>query len=163
MGTNSKDASEVNVGRVGSTFASGEILVNWDPVKCASKYKIYQKEVGADEWIEVDEISATEATQITVSSVTPCTTYQFAITGVLITPDGTETETAKEIGPAVITSLDETVPFKAPRFTPTAGDNTLDITWGHAACIDSYIVKACPITGSYTDCPEVDVVPENDE
>lgn len=158
--TNSKDASEVNVGRVGSTFSSGEIMINWDPVQCASKYKIYQKEVGADDWIGVDEIPATEATQTTVSSVTPCTTYQFAITGVLVAPDGTETETAKELGPEVITALDETVPFKAPRFTPTAGDDKLDITWGHADCIDSYIVKACP-TDVYTDCPEEAVAPEN--
>ena len=160
--TNSKDASEVNVGRVGSTFSSGEIIINWDPVQCASKYKIYQKEVGADTWIEVDEISATEATETTVSSFTPCTKYQFAITGVLVGPDGTETETAKELGPELVTELDETVPFKAPRFTPTAFDDKLDITWGHADCIDSYVVKACPLSGAYTDCPEIEVTPEND-
>ena len=159
--TNSKKASEVNVGRVGSTFSNGEIMVNWDSVQCASKYKVYQKEIGVEEWIEVDEIDATEATETIVSSVTPCTKYQFAITGVLVGPDGAESETEKELGPEVITELDETTPFKAPRFTPTAGDDKLELTWGHADCIDSYVVKACPKAGPYTDCPEAPVTPED--
>lgn len=80
----------------------------------------------------------------------------------LVGPDGTETETEKELGPEVITELDETVPFKAPRFITQAGNDKLDITWGHADCIDSYVVKACPKTGSYTDCPESPVVPLDD-
>jgi hypothetical protein len=80
----------------------------------------------------------------------------------LVDAEGKEKETAKEIGPETITELDETTHFRAPRFMANAGDNQLDITWGHADCIDSYIVKVCPKDGIYTDCPNNEpVVPQD--
>ena len=158
--TLSTDASQLNVDRVGSEVrAGGSIFVNWDSVSCAAKYKVYQKEVGQEEWMELATILATEPTETTVNAVTPCTTYQFAISAVLVNADGTESETEKTAGEAQMTSLDHNTPFSAPRFSEIAGDNNLEITWGHADCIDSYIVKWCE--SLYSDCKTETAVPND--
>ena len=156
--TDSMDADQVNVGTVGSEFRDGSIFISWAEVKCATKYKVYQREIGVDEWMEVDE---TGDTAMTVRELTTCTRYQFAITAVLVDAEDRETETEKELGPETVTELDETTHFRAPRFSAQAGDNTLDIVWGHADCIESYMVKVCPKEGLYTDCPSEPVVPED--
>ena len=161
--THSMDASQLNIGRVGSAVrTAGSIFVDWDPVPCAAKYKVYQKEVGVDEWMAVAQIDATEIPETTVDEATPCTRYQFAISAVLVDADGIESETEKTSGPEITSDLDSNTPFKPPRLTTHAGDNNLDISWGHADCISSYMVKACPKTGAYSDCQETAVVPKDD-
>ena len=101
--TDSMDADQVNVGRVGSEFRDGAIFISWDEVKCAAKYKVYQREIGVDEWMEVAE---TGDTAMTVTELTTCTKYQFAITAVLVDAEDKETETKKEISPETVTELD---------------------------------------------------------
>jgi len=158
--THSMGASQLDIARVGSEVqTAGSIFVNWDPVPCAAKYKVYQKEVGMDEWMIVAEIDASESTETTVNEVTPCTRYQFGISAVLIDADGNESETEITNGPEITSDLDANTPFRPPRLTTHAGDTNLDISWGHADCISSYIVKACPKTGAYSDCLEVAVSP----
>jgi len=70
--------------------------------------------------------------------------------------DGGE-ETEKSVGPEMISDLDERDPFEAPNLYILNADRHADVSWGHADCISSYVLKVCQV--SYTDCFEASVTP----
>lgn len=139
------------VGQVSTqSVTSGSMLVSWPSVRCATTYKVYQKETAEDDWMEV---AATEEREITVDNLTPCTEYHFAVSATL-----DEQDTERSVGPEVMSQLDENDPFEAPNLEIDNADRHATLSWEHAACIESYVINVCH--SSYTDCYKIEVSPE---
>ncbi len=134
---------------------SGSVKVEWQGVECASRYRVYQKESNdyKSTWRKVNETTKVDHT---VSNLTPCINYDFAVAAVL---DGQESE--KFAGPPVEPKLNEADPFDAPGLQVWNADRHADISWLHAECISSYLVKACSEGGQ--DCIEKMVEPNDGE
>lgn len=148
--TQSPSADTLTVATVsGRTVSTSTMQVNWSKVQCAVNYRVYQKATEDNSWNKVVD---TPQLEIPVD-VTPCTRYHFAISAVL--DNGQETE--KSVGPEMISDLDENDPFEAPNLFIRNADRHADVSWGHADCISSYVVKVCQV--SYTDCYESAVNP----
>ena len=138
--TLSMDASKLSVSGIeGKMASSGSILVEWAPLICAEKYKVWEKEIndrGEEQFLLVAETEYSGANKASVGNIAPCTKYQFAVSAVWA--DGNETE--KTVGPELISDLDANEPFEVPNLHVINGDNKFDINWRHAACIESYMV-----------------------
>ena len=154
--TASPQASDLSIEQVETAVGetSGTVTLSWTPLKCASSYVIYQK-MADGEWIVVT--SEAESTEFTVSDITACTKYSFAVAARLA--DGSETP--KTEGQEIMSTLDNSQPFSAPGLEVTNMDTYADIKWNHADCISSYKVRAC--TEAYTDCPEHIITPGEDK
>ena len=148
--TKSPSATTLTVDRVSAkTVSTSTMQVSWSSVECAVNYRVYQKAPEDDTWNKV-----VDTTQLDIPvDVTPCTRYNFAISAVM--DNGEETE--KSVGPEMISDLDERDPFEAPNLYIMNADRHADVSWGHADCITSYVVKVCQL--SYTDCFEASVSP----
>jgi hypothetical protein len=148
--TKSPVADSLSVERVdGKTVSTSTMQVSWSSVQCAANYRVYQKATEDNTWTKVMD---TPQLEIPVE-VTPCTRYHFAISAVLDNGD----ETEKSVGPEMISDLDEKEPFEAPNLYVLNGDRQADVSWGHADCISSYVIKVCQ--ESYSDCIEASVSP----
>ena len=148
--TKSPSADTLTVERVtAKTLSTSTMQVSWSSVECAVTYRVYQKSPEDDTWNKVVD---TPQHEIPVD-VTPCTKYHFAISAVM--DNGEETE--KSVGPEMISDLDEKDPFEAPNLFILNADRHADVSWGHADCISSYVIKVCQV--SYTDCIEASVTP----
>lgn len=132
------------------TVSTNTMQVSWLQVQCAVNYRVYQKATDDSSWRQVAD---TPQLEIPVDNITPCTKYHFAISAIL---DSGE-ETDKSIGPEMISDLDESDAFEAPNLYILNADKHADVSWGHADCISSYIIKVCP--SAYTDCFEASVNP----
>jgi len=148
--TKSPSAQTLTVDRVAAkTVSTSTMQVSWSAVQCAVNYRVYQKAPEDNTWNKV-----VDTTQLEIPvDVTPCTRYNFAISAVM---DGGE-ETEKSVGPEMISDLDERDPFEAPNLYILNADRHADVSWGHADCISSYVLKVCQV--SYTDCFEASVTP----
>ena len=149
--TQSPPAHTLTVDRVSAkTVSTSTMQVSWTQVQCAVNYRVYQKATEDNSWKSVAD---TPQLEIPVDNITPCTRYHFAISAIL--DNGQETE--KSVGPEMISDLEENDPFEAPNLFVLNGDRHADVSWGHADCISSYVVKVCQI--AYTDCLEASVNP----
>lgn len=129
-----------------------QISVSWSEVQCAEYYEVFQKvnSEGGD-W---EPVMQTEETSVTLSGV-PCTEYRY---GVQVTIDGAKSE-VMQFPDAVVTQLDDSVPFVAPNLEIDPMTDGAVLSWDHGACISSYVVKAC--SRSYNDdlmCEEETIV-----
>merc|ERR1711962_960646 len=121
---------------MGTLLDHASIKVEWSLAQCAASYKVYQK-VDGGEWEEQGEIQ--DESKTTVQDITPCTKYQFAVTAVM--PD--MTETAMVEGPQVTSFLEVENEFVPANIHENAADEQIEITWNHAHCTGSYIIKLC--------------------
>ncbi len=149
--TQSPPAHTLTVDRVSAkTVSTSTMQVSWTQVQCAVNYRVYQKATEDNSW---NQVADTPQLEIPVDNITPCTRYHFAISAIL--DNGQETE--KSVGPEMISDLEENDPFEAPNLFVLNADRHADVSWGHADCISSYVVKVCQI--EYTDCLEASVNP----
>ena len=149
--TQSPPAHTLTVDRVSAkTVSTSTMQVSWTQVQCAVNYRVYQKATEDNSW---NRVADTPQLEIPVDNITPCTRYHFAISAIL--DNGQETE--KSVGPEMISDLEENDPFEAPNLYIRNADRHADVSWGHADCISSYVVKVCQI--AYTDCLEASVNP----
>eukprot|EP00096_Caligus_rogercresseyi_P009763 TRINITY_DN3375_c0_g1_i1.p1 TRINITY_DN3375_c0_g1~~TRINITY_DN3375_c0_g1_i1.p1 ORF type:complete len:787 (+),score=243.48 TRINITY_DN3375_c0_g1_i1:665-3025(+) len=134
--------------------SSGRMRVEWPALECASKYRIYANRSSSEEgWVLAEETGETSAV---IDNITPCTIYNFAVSAVL-----DEEESPKTISEEVTSDLDEEHAFEAPELQVINGDQGADLTWRHAACIESYVVKVCG--ESEEECLEEAIVSEEEK
>ncbi|TRY61160.1 hypothetical protein TCAL_14959 [Tigriopus californicus] len=152
--TQSPPAATLQIGNLmADSVSSGSVYLKWDGVNCATSYKISRKASDESEWKEVE---STDQDEITVSDITPCTQFQFAVSAVV---DGLETE--KAISDQIMSDLDENHPFEAPNLDIQNADREASLKWNHADCIESYVIKVCQ--SSYTDCTEETLIPDGEK
>jgi len=128
-----------------------KVSISWSKVKCAAEYRVYQKLVNVDgdegeedwEFVESSDVD----TEIAVNGV-PCTEYKY---GVRVVIDGVESDIA-EAGDTVITPLDDEE-YSAPNLHFEETPESVNISWDHARCIQSYRMKICQ-DGSEDECQE---------
>ena len=117
-----------------------QVQVSWPQVNCAAHYKLYQQAVTdtnpSHDW---DFVTETTDTTATIPGV-PCTEYIY---GVRVVIDGEESEIVKMDQP-IITSLDKSKPYTAPGLTVETSTSSVDLSWDHATCVQSYRVQLCP-------------------
>ena len=149
--TQSPPADTLSVETVSAkSLSTSTMQVSWTQVECAVNYRVYQKATEDNSW---NQVADTPQLEIPVDNITPCTRYHFAISAIL--DNGEETE--KSVGPEMISDLEESEPFEAPNLFVLNADRHADVSWGHADCISSYLVKVCQV--AYTDCLEAAVNP----
>jgi len=141
------------------------VLVSWQGGKCVSHYKVFQQAVTSpptDQWDEVADLPSQAGLQhqLTLPGV-PCTQFKYAVTALI---DGTETEKV-EAQETVDIPLKKDEPYTATGLSTTVSPSSLEVTWDHPRCVESYRVQACPLTpqGPQTeDCQQITVTPEED-
>uniref|UniRef100_A0A0K2T470 Fibronectinlike [Oryzias latipes] n=1 Tax=Lepeophtheirus salmonis TaxID=72036 RepID=A0A0K2T470_LEPSM len=155
--TLSPDADSQSVGEITvESVVSGTMEVQWPKLECATKYRIYSNRSSSDEgWKLMEE---TSEIMVDIDNITPCTIYRFSVSAVL-----DDKETSKTESEDVISALDEEHAFEAPDLQVINGDQGADLTWLHAACIESYVVKVCKSQESEGECLEEAVIVENEE
>lgn len=123
------------------------ITVTWSAVQCASAYEIFQHVNTPDgDW---ETIGTSEATELSIKGV-PCTEYRY---GVKVTIDGMQSDII-EAEEAVMTPIDNNVPYVASNLINDPSADALELSWDHAKCITSYRIKICKDGSAEEDCLE---------
>ena len=130
---------------------TGQVVrLEWRRVQCARQYLLYQKEnTAGEEW---ESIGATSNNYFEHQGV-PCTEYKY---GIRVAMDQYETEIV-EYKEAVMTQLDDSVPYVAPNLDIEEGQYQAQLSWDHGRCINSYRVRTCRISNDDNDCHEEEV------
>lgn len=131
------------------------VLVTWRGVKCATEYHVYQQVVSSPPATDWDLVTTTTATTTTVQGV-PCTEYIY---GVRAVTDGEESEIVKAEEPIMI-SLNDAEPYSAPGLSLSPTTSSLELTWDHARCVQSYRLRVCP-AGDTEHCLEQMMSPKS--
>lgn len=121
------------------------VVVSWQGGKCVSHYKIYQQAVTSppDQWDEVADLASQDGPnhQQTIPGV-PCTQFRYAVTAII---DDVETKRV-EAQETVELPLKQDEPFTATGLSTTVSSSSLEVTWDHPGCVESYRLLACPLT-----------------
>ena len=123
-----------------------QVHVTWPQIKCASHYRVYQQAVTSPPASEWDFVTNTTFPEVNIPGV-PCTQYIYGVRAVL---DGEESEIVKAAEP-VMTPLDSSEPYTAPGLTVAASTSSVEVSWDHASCVETYRLQLCPPHG---DCVE---------
>ena len=151
--TDSPDPASLIVGDVSAIIQdSGDIMLDWMPVQCAARYNIYKRNEDTYQW---DKIADTSDQEFAVDNIIPCTDYTFAVSAEI----GVGKETEKSETKTLATDLEESRAFEAPNLLIPNSDNHVNVTWGHASCIQSYVLKFCK--RGELDCENIDVTPNS--
>ena len=74
--TASPNAADLRVQNVVTEQGAGtSVKLSWDPLPCASQYKIFQKMTG-DDWMHVGTTESADEVSFDVDSVAACTEYE---------------------------------------------------------------------------------------
>lgn len=154
--TKSPDPDDISarISSVTAVMNDQSVLVSWQGGKCVSDYNVYQKAVnGVGEW---EPVSTSQAeTQVNIPGV-PCTQYNYAVSAVI---DGKETEMV-EAQETVLIPLMEEEPFIAAELKTVPSSSSVEMTWDHPSCVQSYRLVACP-QGQTDGCKEEKIEPES--
>jgi len=155
--TLSPPVQDVNIKLLPVNAVAGDeqmITVSWSAVQCASSYEIFQHVNSADgDW---ETIGTSEATELSIKGV-PCTEYRY---GVKVTIDGVQSDIV-EAEEAVMTPIDNSVPYVASNLINDPSTDSLELSWDHAKCITSYKIKICKDGSAEEDCSEENMIIED--
>ena len=155
--TKSPDATDISA-RISSVSAvmstDQSVLVSWQGGKCVSDYKVFQMAVNSpDEW---ELVATKQAENQVILPGVPCTRYNYAVSTVI---DGEETEKV-EAQDTVLIPLREEEPITAAELKTVPSSSSVELTWDHPSCVQSYRLVACP-QGQTDGCKEEKFEPES--
>ena len=123
------------------------ITVRWKPIKCANHYEVFQKLDTPDgKWQRI----GTTLDNFFKQKSAPCTEYKY---GIKVTIDDKESDIV-EINHAVMTILDENMPYSPSNLELIPTENGAQVTWDHSRCFKSYRIRACRQDGHDELCEE---------
>ena len=100
------------------------ITVRWKPIKCANHYEVFQKLDTPDgKWQRI----GTTLDNFFKQKSAPCTEYKY---GIKVTIDDKESDIV-EINHAVMTILDENMPYSPSNLELIPTENGAQVTWDH--------------------------------
>lgn len=123
------------------------VTVRWNAVKCANHYEVFQR-VNIPDGIW-ERIGTTSDNYFKQKGV-PCTEYKY---GVKVTVDDQESDIV-EIDQAIMTKLDETIPYAPSNLEIIPTVDGANLSWDHSKCIQSYRLRACKDDGHDQLCEE---------
>ena len=136
-----------------------DVLVSWQGGKCVSHYKVYQQAVTSPPNTDWEEVEVTDQVgsqhQLNIPGV-PCTEVAYGVSALI---DGKESEivVAQE---TVNIPLNIDEPYVATGFNPVVSSSSLEVTWDHPTCVESYRVLVCA-QGQTEDCLNLKIEAES--
>lgn len=132
-----------NLGPVVAQPEDGQMIrISWSPIKCASKYSVFQKSSG--DWEPLDTVN----TDTISVKAQPCTQYIYGVRAML----GSELTQIVETESPVEVALDASVPYNPSLITSPTEDDII-LTWDHNICYQSYSVNICKLDDDCQDFP----------
>ena len=116
------------------------MLVSWEGGKCVSHYRVFQQAVTSPPTTAWDEVADLANKQQVVIPGVPCTQFNYAVTALI---DGEETAKV-EAQETVNIPLDREEPYTATGLTAVASTSSVELSWEHPSCVETYRVVACP-------------------
>ena len=140
------DISAVLTSVSASMSSDKSVLVSWQGGKCVSHYRVYQQAVTSPPstaWDLVADLPNQAGTehQHDLPGV-PCTQVAYGVKAVI---DGTESEMVEALETVNI-PLDSEEPYTATGLTAVPSTSSLELSWEHPSCVQSYRVVVCPLS-----------------